>query len=59
MVALAQRASSVIVTLGERGLIWRRNTPDGPGSGALPAFRVPVVDTTKRRRRSTVRWRPV
>ncbi|MCB0069897.1 MAG: carbohydrate kinase [Caldilineaceae bacterium] len=46
MVALAQHAPSVIVTLGERGLIWQRNTPAGPESGALPAFRVPVVDTT-------------
>jgi sulfofructose kinase len=42
MAALARSAPNVIVTLGERGLIWQR----GADTGALPAFRVEVVDTT-------------
>lgn len=42
MAMLAQRAPAVIVTLGERGLIWQR----GDETGALPAFKVEVVDTT-------------
>ena len=42
MAALADLAPAVIVTLGERGLIWQR---DGE-TGALPAFAVEVVDTT-------------
>lgn len=42
MTALAQHAPNVVVTLGERGLIWQR----GDATGALPAFPVPVVDTT-------------
>ena len=42
MAILAQHASTIIVTLGERGLIWQR----GPATGALPAFAVDVVDTT-------------
>ena len=42
MVLLAQHAPAVIVTLGERGLIWQR----GEETGALPAFKVEVVDTT-------------
>ena len=37
-----QLAPTVIVTLGERGLIWRH----GGEMGVLPAFSVPVVDTT-------------
>jgi sulfofructose kinase len=36
----------VIVTLGERGLIWQRNTEDGTERGSLPAFAVTAVDTT-------------
>jgi sulfofructose kinase len=42
MAALAKVAGAVIVTLGERGLIWQR----GAETGALPAFPVEVVDTT-------------
>ena len=42
MAALAGEAPAVVVTLGERGLIWQR---DGE-TGALPAFAVAVVDTT-------------
>jgi sulfofructose kinase len=42
LAALAARAPSVIVTLGERGLIWQR----GDETGSLPAFPVDVVDTT-------------
>lgn len=42
MAMLAQHAPTVIVTLGERGLIWQR----GATAGALPAFAVDVVDTT-------------
>ena len=42
MAVLAQLAPTVIVTLGERGLIWRHEGE----TGALPAFAVPVVDTT-------------
>ena len=42
MAALAGAAPAVIVTLGERGLIWQR----GDDTGALPAFAVAVVDTT-------------
>lgn len=39
---LAALAPVVVVTLGERGLVWRR----GSEEGTLPAFPVPVVDTT-------------
>jgi sulfofructose kinase len=42
MAALAKVAGAVMVTLGERGLIWQR----GAETGALPAFSVEVVDTT-------------
>jgi len=42
MAMLAQAAPAVIVTVGERGLIWQR----GAETGALPAFQVEVVDTT-------------
>jgi sulfofructose kinase len=42
MAMLAQHARAVVVTLGERGLIWQR----GMETGALPAFAVEVVDTT-------------
>jgi len=42
MAALAALAPAVIVTLGERGLIWQRHGE----TGALPAFAVDVVDTT-------------
>ena len=37
-----RHAPTIIVTLGERGLIWQR----GAATGALPAFVVDVVDTT-------------
>lgn len=39
---LASQAPVAVVTLGERGLIWRR----GNERGALPAFPVHAVDTT-------------
>jgi len=42
MAMLARQAPAVIVTLGERGLIWQRGTQ----TGALPAFPVQVIDTT-------------
>jgi sulfofructose kinase len=42
LAALAQFAPAVVVTLGERGLIWQR----GAETGSLPAFHVEVVDTT-------------
>ncbi len=42
MAALAAVAPVVIVTLGERGLIWQR----AGETGVLPAFAVDVVDTT-------------
>lgn len=42
MAHLASLAPAVIVTLGERGLIWQR----GAETGALPAFAVDVLDTT-------------
>lgn len=42
LAALAEIAPAVIVTLGERGLIWQR----GRETGALEAFAVEVVDTT-------------
>ena len=39
---LAQIAPTVVITLGEKGLIWQR----GSNSGTLPAFAVDAVDTT-------------
>lgn len=39
---LAESAPNVVITLGERGLIWRQ----GEMRGALSAFSVTVVDTT-------------
>ncbi len=39
---LVEHVPAVVITLGERGLIWRK----GGTSGALPAFPVNVVDTT-------------
>ncbi len=45
MTALAQLAEvspAIVITLGERGLIWRR----GQERGALPAFTVTAIDTT-------------
>lgn len=39
---LARHAPTVVITLGERGLVWQRNG----ASGALPAFAVEAVDTT-------------
>ena len=39
---LAERAPVVVITLGERGLIWKK----GGERGALPAFPVTAVDTT-------------
>lgn len=39
---LAERAPVVVITLGERGLIWRR----GNEQGALPAYPITAIDTT-------------
>lgn len=39
---LSEAAPAVVITLGERGLIWQRGTE----RGALPAFAVNAVDTT-------------
>lgn len=39
---LAEVSPTVIITLGEKGLIWRKNGK----SGALPAFNVTAIDTT-------------
>jgi sulfofructose kinase len=39
---LGERSPAVVVTLGERGLIWRK----AGDSGALPAFPVRAVDST-------------
>ncbi|MCK9395806.1 MAG: PfkB family carbohydrate kinase [Methylobacter sp.] len=39
---LAELAPTVVITLGERGLIWQR----GNERGALPAYPVAAVDTT-------------
>jgi sulfofructose kinase len=41
-VRLGQSCSSVVITLGERGLVWKNKR----GSGSLPAFSVDAVDTT-------------
>ncbi|RME64775.1 MAG: carbohydrate kinase, partial [Caldilineae bacterium] len=45
---LSAHAPSVVVTLGEEGLIWRNRADSrfGPSQGRFPAFPVPVVDTT-------------
>ncbi|MFZ4704097.1 MAG: carbohydrate kinase family protein [Candidatus Methylumidiphilus sp.] len=42
LVKLSELAPVVVITLGERGLIWRK---DGV-NGALPAFPIQAVDTT-------------
>jgi len=42
LAGLAEHAPAVVITLGERGLVWRK----GGASGALPAFPVRAVDTT-------------
>jgi sulfofructose kinase len=42
LAGLAERSPAVVITLGERGLIWRC----GAGSGRLPAFPVEAVDST-------------
>lgn len=39
---LAELAPNVVITLGERGLIWQR----GDEQGALPAYPVTAIDTT-------------
>ncbi len=39
---LAGRSSAVVITLGEAGVIWAR----GGERGEMPAFSVPVLDTT-------------
>jgi len=42
LVKLSKHASCVVITLGERGLIWKNFESEG----RLPAFAVKVVDTT-------------
>jgi sulfofructose kinase len=42
LAGLSERSPAVVITLGERGLVWRR---DGE-SGRLPAFPVTAIDTT-------------
>ena len=42
MAAMAHLAPAVVVTLGERGLIWQR----AAATGMLPAFAIEAVDTT-------------
>jgi sulfofructose kinase len=42
LAGLAERAPAAVITLGERGLVWRK----GGESGALPAFPVQAIDTT-------------
>jgi len=42
LAGLSELAPAVVITLGERGLVWRK---DG-ASGAWPAFPVQAVDTT-------------
>ncbi len=39
---LAELAPAVVITLGERGLIWRR----GDEQGELPAYPITAIDTT-------------
>lgn len=39
---LAEKSANVVITLGEKGLIWRR----GSEHGSVPAFPVKAVDTT-------------
>jgi sulfofructose kinase len=39
---LAQVSKVVVITLGERGLIWQR----GQDAGNLPAFKINAIDTT-------------
>jgi len=41
-VKLGQYCASIVITLGERGLVWKNKQ----GSGSLPAFSVDAVDTT-------------
>jgi sulfofructose kinase len=40
---LSEAAPAVVVTLGEKGLLWRRGKKHG---GAMPAFPVAAIDTT-------------
>jgi sulfofructose kinase len=42
LAGLAERSPAVVITLGERGLIWRK----GGDSGALDAYPAQAVDTT-------------
>ncbi len=42
LTGLAEQAPVVVITLGEHGLIWRKNGE----SGSLPAFAIRAVDTT-------------
>lgn len=46
MAALAEHAPAVVVTLGERGLIWQRGVGEQAQTGAMAAFAVAAVDTT-------------
>lgn len=42
MAAMAERSPAVVITLGERGLLWKR----GGESGRMAAFPVAAIDTT-------------
>lgn len=42
LAGLAEVAPVVVITLGERGLVWRR----GSESGRLPGFSIQAIDTT-------------
>jgi ribokinase len=46
MALLSQGVGSVVLTLGERGALIIEGHPTGPTSELIPAFPVPVVDTT-------------
>ncbi len=42
LIKLNQKAPIVVITMGERGLIWKNQD----STGRFPAFKVEVVDTT-------------
>jgi len=47
-IALRGYAPTVVITVGERGLVWhsRADSRFGPGQGRFPAFAIEAVDTT-------------
>ncbi len=42
LAVLAEKAPNVVITLGERGLVWRK----GREQGKLPAYPIKAIDTT-------------